>query len=270
MTALLILLGSIVTAIVILKINSSRNFDKSVNALFLHAESVSYKTFTYQQLTGLPEPVQRYFKHVLKEGQPYISFIRIKHDGKFKTGLEKDWVDITGEEYFTANEPGFIWKGRTAFFTAQDSYVSGRGRLDIFLFSLFKITSGQGEKYDHGELLRWLGESVWFPTNLLPGKNLKWAPIDSLSAKLYFTHNKLTVFYIVRFNSAGEITEMETKRYMGEKNLEAWVGKLSDYEELNGVVIPTVIEAVYRLPAGDFSYGKFNLKQIEYDKTGKF
>jgi len=63
---------------------------------------------------------------------------------------------------------------------------------------------------------------------------------------------------------------METKRYMGEKNLETWVGKLSDYKELNGVVIPTVIEAVYKLPAGDFSYGKFNLRQIEYGKAEKF
>ncbi len=118
-------------------------------------------------------------------------------------------------------------------------------------------------------MLRWLGESVWFPTNLLPNKNLQWIAIDSTSSKLSFNHDGLTISYIVTFNDVGEITQMETKRYMGDENLETWVGKVTDYKEFNRVIIPATIEAIWKLAKGDYSYAKFKIKTIEYDKAAK-
>ncbi len=72
----------------------------------------------------MPEPVQRYFNYALKEGQPYISYARITHDGQFKTGLDKGWINIKGEQYATTEKPGFIWKGTTTMFIARDMYIS--------------------------------------------------------------------------------------------------------------------------------------------------
>ncbi|MBC7567446.1 MAG: hypothetical protein H7223_10845, partial [Pedobacter sp.] len=99
--------------------------------------------------------------------------------------------------------------------------------------SLFKVVNGKGEKYNQGELLRWLSESVWFPTNLLPSENLQWIPIDSLSAKLIFNYKGLSLFFKVNFNNLGEIIQMETKRYMDEENLETWVVKCGNYKMIN-------------------------------------
>ncbi len=63
---------------------------------------------------------------------------------------------------------------------------------------------------------------------------------------------------------------METKRYMGKENLETWIGKLTEYREINGIVIPTTIEAIWKLEKGDYSYAKFNVKKIEYNNPEKF
>ena len=155
-------------------------------------------------------------------------------------------------------------------FTARDMYIADKGRLVVSLFSVYNIVDSKGEKFNQGELLRWLGESVWFPTNLLPDKNLQWTTIDKVSAKLTFNYNGLTVFYIVTFNRNGEITQLETKRYMGEENLETWIGKLTEYKEINGIVIPTTIEGIWKLEKGDYSYAKFKVKKIEYNKPEKF
>ena len=91
--------------------------------------------------------MQLYFKHVLKEGQPYISYLRMTHDGQFKSSEKKDWVDIEGEEYFAAEKPGFIWKGKTSMFTARDMYIADKGRLVVSLFSVLNIVNAQGEQY---------------------------------------------------------------------------------------------------------------------------
>jgi hypothetical protein len=155
-------------------------------------------------------------------------------------------------------------------FTANDQYISDRGKLIVSLFSVLKIAGGEGKKYDHGELLRWLAESVWFPTNLLPNGNLQWKPIDSLTAQLTFTYNSLSLLYLVSFNDKDEIAQLETKRYMNEKSLETWICKVSDYREKNGIIIPFTIEAIYRLKKGDYSYAKFNVKRIEYNVPKRF
>jgi hypothetical protein len=252
------------------RLNLSNQFNEEVKQLFSQSTKISGKTFTYDVLLGLPGPVQRYFKCVLKNGQPYISYARLTHNGQFKTSQEKQWMNIEGEQYFTTEKPGFIWKGNTPMFTARDMYIADHGRLVVSLFSVYTIVDGKGEKFDQGELLRWLGESVWFPTNLLPSKNLQWTPIDDRSAKLTYTYQDLTVFYIVTFNDTNEIAQLETKRYLGEENLETWIGKLTEYKEINGMVIPMHIEAIWKLEEGDYSYAKFKVKKIEYDQPEKF
>jgi hypothetical protein len=221
-------------------------------------------------LANLPAPVQRYFRHVIKNGQAYISCARLLHTGQFKTNENKDWLNIEGEQYFTIETPGFVWKGTTSLFTACDMYITDTGRLVVSLFNVYSIVDDKGEKLNQGQLLRWLGESVWFPTNLLPNKNLQWTPIDNTSAKLTFSHNGLTIFYIVTFNEVGEIIQLETKRYMGNGNLETWFGKLTEYKEMNGILIPTTIEGIWKLAKGDYSYANFKIKKIEYNKPEKF
>ena len=96
------------------------------------------------------------------------------------------------------------------------------------------------------------------------------SPIDDSAAQLTFNYNQQTISYKVSFNATGEITQMETQRYMGEENLENWVGKFSEYQEINGVIIPTKAEGLWRLKSGDHSYAKFRVKTIEYDKPELF
>lgn len=270
MTIPLILSGLILVLFIFGKIKLSIKFGREVKTLFAQSKSISDQTFHKSQLRNLPEPVQRYFNHILKEGQVYISYARIKHDGQFKTGLKKDWINIKGEQYATNQKPGFIWKGTTSMFVARDMYISDKGRLIASLFSLYTVADGQGEQFNQGELLRWLGESVLYPTNLLPSERLQWTAIDSKTAQLTFNYNGLSLFFKITFNDIGEITEMETKRYMGEDQLETWVIKATNYKELNSVIIPTSFDVLWRLEQGDFSYAKFNITAVEYDLPEKF
>lgn len=270
MTTILSIAGLMLVLFLIGKINLSRKFSSEVKELFAQSGSISGQTFDKTQLDSLPEPVQRYFDHILKEGQPYISYARIKHDGQFKTDLEKSWINIRGEQYATTEKPGFIWKGTTLMFVARDMYISDQGRLIALLFSVFKVADAKGEKYNEGELLRWLGESVLYPTNLLPSHRLHWSPIDANTAKLTFNYKGLSLFFTITFNDLGEITEMETRRHMGDKGLETWVIKATNYRELNKVVIPTFFDVLWRLDKGDFSYAQFNITEVEYDKPERF
>jgi hypothetical protein len=266
----LYIIGAIALILIMGKVNLASQFKKEIHELFAQSKPVSNKIVHYSQLNNLPEPVQRYFKQVLKDGQPYIGYVRIKHTGQFKTGIDKGWTNIKGEQYATTEKPGFIWKGTTAMFVARDMYLSDKGRLIVSLLSLYPIVYAQGEQYNQGELLRWLGESILYPTNFLPSERLQWQSIDANTAKLTFTYKELSLFFIFSFDNMGLISEMETKRYMDEKNLETWVIKTKDYKEWHNVLIPTTFEVLWRLKKKDFSYAKFNIIEVEYNKAEKF
>jgi hypothetical protein len=134
-----------VIAIIAGNINLNTRFKQQSNRLLALSKGVSHEHFQFEQLIGLPAPVQRYLKHVLKEGQPYIKYVHMTHNGQFKTGLNKPWISIKGEQFSTTETPGFIWKGTTAMFTAQDMYVQDSGRLVVSLLSLFNIIDAKGQ-----------------------------------------------------------------------------------------------------------------------------
>jgi hypothetical protein len=268
-----ILLSVIILAAVIIitgRILLSMQFTGQVKNLFSNSRESGSKVFSYRQLDGLPAPVQRYFRHVLKEGRQYTASARVRHAGWFKTGLDKDWIAITGEQYYTVDKPGFIWKGETSMFTARDMYINDKGSLEVQLFSLFTIVNAQGPAYDQGELLRWLGECVWFPSALLPSEYISWTAVDSSTAMLNMNYNGISVFYKVTFNKNNEITKLETRRYMDGNRLETWIGTPSDYREINGTVIPVKIEGAWSLDSGYFAYARFILEEIDYNRPERF
>nr|WKN34606.1 hypothetical protein K4G66_19730 [Tunicatimonas sp. TK19036] len=268
---LLTSVGTVALAgLIIAKRKNTQNYSQEVRQLFSLANDVSDNIFHYQQLEGLPQPVQRYFRHVLPDQYSYISTVRLTHEGQFKTGPKKAWSNIKGEQFFTAAPPGFVWKGRTALFSAVDKYVVGRGSLSVTLASLIGVVHVEGASVDQGELLRWLGESVWFPTNLLPNERLSWLPIDENTAKLSYNYSNQSLYYVVAFNELGEIIRLQTKRYISEDKLETWVGELLDYQVMNGVKIPTRIRATWKLPEGDYTYVNFRLRKIEYNYYESF
>jgi hypothetical protein len=201
----------------------------------------------------------------LKEGLPYISFVRLLHKGQFRSSLNKEWKNIRGEEYFTTGQPGFIWKGKTSAFTAIDKYAGRKGQLKVFFLSFFRILKGEGREYDESELLRWVAESVWFPTNLLPDERLQWQAIDSHRALLCYHYQGIQLFFKVSFNDKGEIVEFETKRYKDPTHRETWIGQVENYKDHNGVLIPVSIRAIWRLKECDFCYAQFEVTGIEYN-----
>lgn len=69
-----LIIGTLLFVFIVGKVNLIIHFNNEVNELFAQSGKISGKVFTYKQLDSLPKPVQRYFKHVLKEGQPYISY----------------------------------------------------------------------------------------------------------------------------------------------------------------------------------------------------
>jgi hypothetical protein len=265
-----LVLGMLLFIFLIGNIHFAIKFRQQAQQLLLQTNKETNKIFSHNQLVGLPQPVQRYFTYALQEGQPYIKKVILKHNGQFKTSQSKSWMTIKGLQYFTTETPGFIWKGSTLWFTARDMFIAGKGRLIVTLLGLYNIVDGNGDAFNEAELQRWVSESVWFPTNLLPSDALSWVAINDVSATLLYKHRQIAINFLVRFNTKGQITQMETQRFMSSDKKETWICKMMQYQLLNNIMVPTSARAIWKLPTTNFCYAKFIVTSIHYDSLKSF
>jgi len=224
-------------------------------------------------LEGLPLCVQKWLENSQVIGKERIRTVRLKQKAVMRMKEEQPWMPTEAEQYFTIDKPGFIWKAKikaapSLYIVGRDKYYEGKGNMLIKILSLITVADSRGKELDQGTLLRYLAETVWFPTASL-SSYVTWEEIDSNSAKATMSYRGVTASGVFIFNEKGEVINFVAERYMelnGQYVLETWLVLMEDYKEFNGIKIPTKGEVIWKLKTGDFSWYHFEITEIEYNK----
>lgn len=232
-------------------------------------------------LTGLPAPVVRYFEFALTPGRPLLRSARIEQAGDFRAGgFNAPWSPFTAVQHFTAHPPGFVWDASIrmaplAAVRVRDSYVGGVGSMQGKIASLIPVVDQSGSPgLAAGALHRYLAESVWCPTVLLPGRGVSWEAIDGTTARATLADGTTSVWLDFRFGAQGEIVSVFTPSRLREVNGEyvptPWEGSFREYQKVDGMMIPMAGEVGWILPEGRLSYWRGRIVSAEYvrDREG--
>jgi hypothetical protein len=104
--------------------------------------------YDIRQLAGLPPPVQRYFRAVLKDGQPMIAAVSVDHVGSFNMGETADqWKPFTSLQRVVTQRPGFVWNASISLFPGipvrvHDAFVAGNGILHPAILGMSTLLPG--------------------------------------------------------------------------------------------------------------------------------
>jgi len=152
----------------------------------------------------------------------------------------------------------------------RDGFRNGQGSMRAKILSLFTVMNAGGadEKLAAGALQRYLAESVWLPTALLPRENLQWSAIDETHAKATLTDAGVTVSLEFEFGETGEIVGVfapaRFKESGGEYKPFPWAGRFRNYREQDDMMIPTEGEVEWRMPEGGEPYWRGKIVDVEY------
>lgn len=279
MKKILIILGIIILFITLNKILLNQKIDGEISMLINESSKTLPETVSFKDFKGLPEPVQRYFQYTLKEGQEYIRFVRLKQDGEFRMKENQPWMPIKAEQYFATESPAFLWRVKLnmlplVWIEGRDMYYQGKGNMLIKLLSTITLADATGNEIDVSSLIRFLSEAVWFPTALLPGDYLEWNKIDTNTARAIIKYESYTASGVFTFNEKGEIIKfVSNDRYMesdGKYYQQQWTGYYRNYQEIEGIKIPTEGEVEWNLPDRNLPYARLKITEIQYNIMEKY
>jgi len=230
------------------------------------------------QLDSLPAPVQRYLRLVLRPGQPMIAGVHIRHAGTFNlSDSSQRWVPFTSDQRVITRRPGFDWNARMTVVPGfdvrvHDAYIGGEGLLHAALLAMFPLVIQRGTpQMAEGELMRFLAESPWYPTVLLPGQGVRWEPLDDRTAVATIVDGRASASLTFHFYRNGLLEYVRSEkrgRIVARATVPTpWVGRWSEWMWLNGVRVPTRGEVSWVLPSGPLPYWRGGVIGITYDEA---
>jgi len=233
-------------------------------------------TVSLRELDGLPDPVQRYLRLVLKEGQPLVASARVHQRGTFNMGQStKTWRSFRSDQWVVTRRPGFDWDARIRVapgmaVRVHDAYVAGEGILQAAVFGVLPVANLRGtSQVAEGELMRFLAEAAWYPTALLPSQGVQWRPVDERSAQATLSDGTIGVTLLFIFAEAGFIETVRAEargRLEGERIVPTpWYARVWNYQERGGMLVPLDGEVAWVLPEGIRPYWRGHLEDIAYE-----
>lgn len=251
----------------------TRNIRARMNTARLPATQAVYSE---RELDGLPQPVQRYFRAVLRDGQPMIAVARFSTEGEFRRSENgESWAPFRATQMATVRPPGFDWDARIRWLPGlrmfvRDAYFARSGTLHAAAYGLFTLAQRRGNaELAQGELMRYLAEAPWYPTALLPSQGVRWQAMDERTARAWLADGPVRVSLEFGFDGDGLIGSVRSEgRYRildGEQIPTPWQGRFSNYAERSGVRIPLEGEVAWIVSSRRLPYWRGRLTEIAYE-----
>ena len=228
----------------------------------------------YKNFEQLPDCVVKYFRKVLRDGQPLIRGAHLRQAGEFRTSAKAKWKHFDAVETVSTARPGFSWNAtihmlRLLKLNVEDAYCNGEASMRVLIAGIPILKPKQDSRLAAAALQRFLAEAPWFPTALLPGPHLSWREIDKNHAKATLSDSGLNTSMYFEFKNNGEITGTFTPgRYQykkGDYKLEPWGGYFQQYQNRNGILIPAQAEVEWLSPEENFCYYKGRVTEIQFN-----
>ncbi len=230
---------------------------------------------TEESIARLPSPVGRSLVRSGVVGTEIPESVTVTQEGRIRTSADRKWLRFAARETYTLDPPGFEWVARLKMSgitvgKAVDSLDHGRGAMKVKLLGLATVVDEKGPEMDQGARMRWLNETMWFPSVWASGA-MTWEPIDERSAVGSVRIGGEETAGEFRFDEEGRLVDFRADRYRSVEDgfvLEPWSTPLTEHERFGGIEVPSTGSAVWSPDGDDLEYIQIRVTEIRYTAAG--
>ena len=123
---------------------------------------------------------------------------------------------------------------------------------------------------DQGETVTVFNDMCFMAPASLISEAIQWEAVDDLNVKAVFTNAGISISARLEFNLDGQLVNFYSNdRFLSKdgKSFEnlPWSTPISDYQEIDGRMIPTSGVTIWHYPDHEYPYGRFKVKEVRYN-----
>lgn len=232
------------------------------------------QVFTKQDIVNLPLPLQTYFEKCGYIGKPKMFNIKITHkDVDFILSPKMPKLKIQCIQYNSAAKPERIALIDTRLygipFEGIDAYQKGSGSMKGMIAKSIVLFNQKGEAMNKSSLVNCLAESLLVPSIALQNF-ISWEDLGENKIKGTITYYGLSVSGVFTFDNNGFLERFTTSDRVnvdtnGQEKQVEWSAVCGDYRDVNGIMQPKSLKAIWHYPEGDLVYFEGYDTVIEYN-----
>lgn len=228
-------------------------------------------------IAHLPPPVRRYLAYSGAVGKPRVWNFRLTFDAVMYRKPGGPGLALPSEQYNFYERPArfFFMKGSLFLVPMRvlHAYSEGKATMQVRVAGLFNAVDLSGRELTEGETVTILDDTCFFAPSALAGAAFTWESINDRSARVFFRNGPYRVSAVLHFNERGELINLVSEDRSalqddGTLRKAPWSTPIRDYREFQGRRIATHGDTIWHYPEGDYTYGTFTLRSIEYNLPG--
>ncbi|MDZ4680855.1 MAG: DUF6544 family protein [Saprospiraceae bacterium] len=247
-----------------------RSYKKDVNINLERTRTLPPALLTESDIQGLPPLVQKYLRYSGVLNKPKVYNMRVIFEGEMRD-KNKDWFPFRSEQFNFFDEPTrlFFRKGKMfgIVVPGYHRYSDATATMNIRLFGMFPIVKQSGAVMNKTETVTLFNDMCLMAPATLIDPRITWKTIDATSVEATFANKGITISAILYFNEQGQLTNFTSNDRTSVSQMQTFLFStpVSEYQTINGINMMKKGDAVWHYPEGEFVYGKFLLKAIEYN-----
>ncbi|MGJ5641067.1 DUF6544 family protein [Formosa sp. S-31] len=250
-------------------------FKSRVNSDFSETTILPTGILTEKDIAHLPVAVKNYLRYTKSVGQPKLKNFKAEFSGLMYSTPDDKGIPIKTIQYnFFKNPSRYFYISGTKMglpVTALHIYQNETATFQVKLLNWFKVVDAKGKEMDRGETVTLFNDMCLIAPATLIDKRIAWESVNDTLVKASFTNGGITIKAALYFNKKHELVNfMSYDRYEtdGEKyHNYPWSTPVEHYKMLNGYMLPGRGKVIFHKPNGDFVYGQFVYKSVNYNVT---
>ena len=239
------------------------------------ARPLNVPATTEADLTRLPEPVQRYLRATGFVGQPRIQNYRLRFRGRIRSAPDAAWMPFEAHQQSFADQPTRLFFMRARMFALPvdvfHRLTGGRATMRVKIAGAIPMVDASGDVMDRSEAVTLFNDMCLLAPGTLLDPGIHWAPVDAQTVSATYTSGEHTISATLVFANDGLLTNFISD----DRSRASPDGKtftrlrfstpVRDYRSFGSVRLAAHGEARWTLPEGEFTYGEFDLQEMEYN-----
>ncbi|MBK7867092.1 MAG: hypothetical protein IPJ75_08945 [Ignavibacteriales bacterium] len=185
----------------------------------------------------------------------------------------KDWFSFRSEQHNFFGEPARLFFMKAEMFgitvPGYHKYINEKASMDVRLFGFFTVVGAEGDIMNKAETVTLFNDMCLLAPAMLIDSRIKWEEIDSLHTKAIFTNGEISISATLQFNSQGQLINFisDDRSTISDMKNYRFSTPVQEYKSIDGINIISKAEVVWHYPDGEFTYGVFNLVDIQQNPT---